>query len=73
MIYDTILPPELVFQDQTQLAPQYQEVVIEGIQMLVEVNQASEARIVRLLSGNPQDYLNPRFQPGNVIQWIPKI
>ncbi|SFJ24279.1 YlzJ-like family protein [Thermoflavimicrobium dichotomicum] len=73
MIHYSPLPAELIFQDPYALSSVHQEIVVDGVQMLVHIDQTGSAKIVRLLSGNPQHYLDPRFQPGNSIQWIPKI
>lgn len=71
MIHHTLLPMESVFDgwDQPRSAPR--EVVINGVTMLVEPVNESEARIVRLISSNPQDFLNPSLQPGMTIAFGP--
>ncbi|BCU82035.1 hypothetical protein JIR001_18180 [Polycladomyces abyssicola] len=66
MIHYSVMPLELVFEDPAN-QPKYQETKVNGVHMLIEWTGPSKARIVRLLSPNPQDYLNPKFQPGNQI------
>ncbi|RAL26365.1 YlzJ-like family protein [Thermoflavimicrobium daqui] len=74
MIHYTPLPPELIFYNPEESASSsLREVMIDGVQMLVEINPTMELKIVRLLSGNPMHYLDPRLQPGNILQLIPKI
>ncbi|SEN44234.1 YlzJ-like family protein [Lihuaxuella thermophila] len=74
MIHYTILPEELIFFDSNhQKRPEQKEVVIDGVQMVIQLENASEATIVRILSPNPDHYLDPRFQPGNKVQLFPKI
>jgi hypothetical protein len=66
MIHYSVMPLELVFEDREH-QPKYRETFVNGVHMLIEWTGPSEARIIRLLSPNPQDYLNPRYQPGNRI------
>ncbi|MBA4494393.1 YlzJ-like family protein [Paenactinomyces guangxiensis] len=73
MIHYTVLPEELIFYDSNQKALPLKEVVIDGIQMLIQLDGSSEATIVRLLSPDPMHYLDSRFQPGNKLQLFPKI
>lgn len=71
MIHYTLLPLESVFDGWDQLKSAPREVVIHGVTMLVEPVNESEARIVRLISSDPQDFLNPTFQPGMTITFGP--
>lgn len=73
MIHYTILPQELIFYDSKQKRPEQKEVIIDGVQLVVQLENASEATIVRLLSPDPMHFLDPRFQPGNRVQLFPKI
>ncbi|SHE41926.1 YlzJ-like protein [Seinonella peptonophila] len=73
MIHYTILPEELIFYDPRQQTAERVVIQIDGVPMLVEQHRGDQAAIVQLLSPNPQDYLNPRFQPGTPIRLIPKI
>jgi hypothetical protein len=50
-----------------------EEIQVEGILMQVQPIDGQRARIVRLLSPNPQDYLNPRYAPGNLIHYRPSL
>ncbi|OYD09504.1 YlzJ-like family protein [Paludifilum halophilum] len=65
MIYYSVIPAEQALVDADTEQPDYREVEVEGVSMTVEMIGPSEGRIVRLLSPDPQHYLNPRFQPGN--------
>lgn len=67
MIFYTTVPLEVVFEGFDQFKPQYEEIQFEGVKLLVEPQGSYQAKIVRLLSTNPYDYLNPRFFPGNMI------
>lgn len=72
MIYYTPYPAEWFFWDYVQPV-EYYNVEMEGVPMVIQVDSKGQATIVQLLSCNPQDYLNPRFQPGNKVQLFPKI
>lgn len=66
IIYSTI-PLEYIFEGYEQYQPKYEEVTYDGVQMLVEPTGPFQGKIVRLYSSNPQHYLDPRFQPGNLL------
>ncbi|SFS59978.1 YlzJ-like family protein [Marininema halotolerans] len=69
MIYYSIVPPEVALVDASAPTPDYQEVEVEGILMTVEMVQG-QARIHRLHSPDPAHYLDPRYQPGNVVNLV---
>lgn len=72
MILYTPLSEELIFQGIEDLQAPV-EMTIHGITMQVERLSDSQARIVRLLSPNPQDYLNVSYQPGAIVQFTPEL
>lgn len=68
MILYTPLPLEQVFQGIEELqAPQ--EITLGDVKMQVEMLSHSQARIVRLISPRPEDYLNASYAPGTIIQF----
>jgi hypothetical protein len=67
----TIMPDEVVWAGQESWQPEYMDVEINGISMQVERLNASQARVVRLYSGNVQDYLNPAYAPGSMLEFQP--
>lgn len=72
MIIYSVMPMEAIMKNMDQMEYNYTETEIEGVRMVVEqVPQSAEAKIVRLLSPNPQDYLNPRYSPGQKIYFRP--
>ncbi|WP_199623362.1 YlzJ-like family protein [Paenibacillus alkalitolerans] len=72
MILYTPLSLEQVFEGIEQLeAPQ--EITLNGITMQVERLSEAQARIVRLISPNPQDYMNEKYAPGSIIQFTPSL
>lgn len=71
MIHYTPLPLESVFEGWDKPRSAAKEVVVKGVTMLVEPVNESEAKIVRVISSNPQDFLNPSFSPGKTISFFP--
>lgn len=69
MIMYTAMPLELVFDGYAEFNPTYAEVEYNGVKMLIESAGPFQGKIVRLLSSNPQDYLNPNYSPGTVIHF----
>lgn len=49
----------------------FQEIRIGDVTMIIEPLSATRCRIVRLLSPNPQDYLQAKYSPGTVIHFRP--
>ncbi|MDI6823563.1 MAG: YlzJ-like family protein [Bacillota bacterium] len=43
------------------------EITYRGKRLLVEPVSATEARVVRLISTDPADFLRPDLQPGRVV------
>lgn len=72
MIIYSVMPMEAIMKGMDETEYHFTEAEIDGLKMVVEhVPQTTEARIVRLLSPNPQDYLNPRYMPGQKIYFRP--
>lgn len=69
MIMYTSMPLEWVFEGYDQFNPNYAEIDYNGVKMLIEPSGPFQAKVVRLISGNPQDYLNPKYSPGAVIHF----
>ena len=69
MILWTPLPLEQVLEESHQASPAIEEVLIEGKRLQVESLDGHRARVVRLLSLDPADYLDPRWQPGQVVSY----
>lgn len=60
----SVMPIELVTEGLYPAEPVLTEVTWGGRMLQVQLLAGGEAQVVRLLSTNPQDYLDPRFQPG---------
>lgn len=73
MIIYSPVPIEFIFEGYDQMKLNYREIQIENTTMVVDQISSSEGKIIRLISPNPQDYLNPKYQPGTMIQFNPTI
>ncbi len=69
----TPLPIEQVLEGIDKDGRQYQEIDIGGVKLLVEQQSLESARVVRLISSNPMDYLNSKFQPGTELKFVPQF
>jgi hypothetical protein len=69
----TIAPLDMVLEGMDKMEATSVDIVLNGITMQVQPVNATQATIVRLISGNPQDYLNPSYSPGRVIEFKPVI
>lgn len=67
----SIIPEEIVWEGYDKHEPDYMEVQINGITMQVERLNATQAKIVRIYSGNAYDYMNPAYAPGSLVEFQP--
>ena len=69
MLY-TIMPLDVVMEGSESYEPQYTEMAWKnGGTLLVEEMGQHQAKVVRLISSDPQDYLDPTIQPGCIIEF----
>ncbi len=64
MVIYSIYPPEVVLETAEPFSRQFLTVELDGRTFVLEMVQG-QARIVRLISANPSDYLRPEWQPGS--------
>lgn len=69
MLYYTIIPIEDLFGEEDAVKPEETllEVKRSGLTMLVTPLGHGKGQIQRLISSNPDDYMNPALQPGSEI------
>lgn len=67
----TIMPEEVVWAGREEFNPVYLDMEINGVSMQVERLNGAQARVVRLYSSNVQDYLNPAYAPGSILEFQP--
>ncbi|HYF95479.1 MAG TPA: YlzJ-like family protein [Symbiobacteriaceae bacterium] len=63
----TSVPVEMVIQGLEPPAPAAMEMVVEGRLVQVLPGPDGTGTVQRLFSTDPQDYLNPKWLPGTVI------
>jgi len=64
MILYTMMPPELIFANETGQDSKQQIVNYQGISLLVEPSDQQMVQVIRILSSDPQHYLDGRVCPG---------
>lgn len=67
MIHYTIIPLDVVFEGYDQYNKHYEELSFQGVQLQVERLNGAHVRVERLISSDPEDFLNPLYAPGNVV------
>jgi hypothetical protein len=70
LILYTIVPLETVLDGSDNYVPLYSELPLKnGGTLLLEQCGQNSARVVRLISSNPGDYLDPKLAPGSIIEF----
>lgn len=67
MILYTMLPYELVFPCDSDLYNKQHTIIWNGIPLLVEQADPQTVQVVRILSSDPQHFLDDRLIPGTKI------
>ena len=70
LIY-TPLALEDVLTEKDSQESNFQEIEMEGKKLIVEPVGDYEVKVTKLISSDPNDYLDNRFQPGNIITYLP--
>ncbi len=66
----TVMPLELVLQESGKDVVENYELSITGGSIVVEPLSMDKAKIIRVISSEPQVYLQPQLQPGSVIKFL---
>ena len=73
MFLYTIMPAEIIFgetdDEEHESEPEDQEIDLGGVRLLVRLDGAGGGTVTRLLSTDPRDFLDRRWQPGSRV-WI---
>jgi len=64
MILYTMMPNELVFPDEAEVASKQQMITYQGIPLIVEFSDQQYLQVIRILSSDPQHFMNERIYPG---------
>ncbi|MFD3445523.1 YlzJ-like family protein [Microbacteriaceae bacterium 4G12] len=67
MILYTIVPEQLIYPVDDASFTKQRMVTYNGVEMMVEIGSHSECSVVRILSSDPQHFL--QYQPGQKV-WI---
>lgn len=68
MILWTPMQLELVLEGLEKMtAPDYEEISVGGVPMVVERTGSGRSRIAKLLSTDPADYLRAEYTPGSML------
>lgn len=73
MIMYSIVPVEQIFEGFDNEQEPLEEISIDGILMQVQPISSRQAKIVRIISPDPQDFLNPSYAPGKMIHYQPSL
>ncbi|NLZ28392.1 MAG: hypothetical protein GX887_05445 [Firmicutes bacterium] len=69
MVLYTVYPLETVLEGYAPISPEYLELDYGTGCIIFEPLPPHSGRIVRIISSQPQDYLNPQLQPGAIISF----
>jgi hypothetical protein len=69
MILYTMMPSELIFPTEQVETSKQKLITYQGVSMLVEQTDADYVQVVRILSSDPQHYLNEQLCPGAKISF----
>lgn len=72
MILHTIVPYEQIFHTNDHNPGNEMTVFVNNVQLVVR-RQDDQWQITRLISTNPNDYLDKRYQPGQYISFKPIV
>ena len=67
MILYTTMPQDLIFQTEAMEYGKHTVIDYEGIPLLVEMDDNHDYRVVRVMSSNPDHYLDGRLCPGTIL------
>lgn len=69
MILYTMMPHELIFPSEQESYQQQKMITYQGIPLLVEQMDPNNVQVVRILSSDPQHFLDDRVCPGAKISF----
>ena len=71
MVIYTPVPLELLVSSTDK--QKFAEMQFGEAKLIIETAEDGSSKIHRVISTNPQDYLNPLLQPGSEVKYIPEI
>ena len=67
MILYTMMPEQLIFPTEINEFEKQKIISYEGIPLLVNMDEGQACTVIRVMSSNPNDFLNHKFSPGTKI------
>ncbi|MEH7419417.1 YlzJ-like family protein [Neobacillus drentensis] len=67
MILYTMMPNELIFPIEQMEESKQKLITYQGVSMVVEQTDSDYFEVIRILSSDPQHYLNQQIRPGSKI------
>jgi hypothetical protein len=68
MILYTSMPPEMIYPTANEVFSNQSIISYKGVPIVVDKSEEGQYKIVRLLSTDPNDYLNGDYSPGTMIE-----
>jgi hypothetical protein len=68
MILYTCMPKEMVYPTEADAFTNQSIITYQGVPVVVDKSEEGQYKIVRLLSTDPNDYLNGAYSPGTMIE-----
>ncbi|MCC3357414.1 YlzJ-like family protein [Bacillus sp. REN16] len=69
MILYTMMPQELIYPQTETEDNQFKYINVNGVSLAVSPSQSGEYTIERVMSTNPQHFLDGRYSPGQKIRF----
>lgn len=69
MILYTMMPQELIFPAEEVTPSKQMMVTFQGIPLLVEMSDQQNVQVVRVMSSDPQHFMDDRLNPGSKISF----
>ncbi|MBM7623451.1 YlzJ-like family protein [Sporohalobacter salinus] len=73
MVNYSIFPIEEIFYEEEEEEGELLELEVDGMTMLIKQTEIDQGEIVKIISSNPQDYINVDYQPGTMVKFEPQI
>ena len=73
MILHTVFPLEQVLEEPHNEKFNFIEMKYAGMTIIVQPFNSTSGKLIRLISVNPNDYLNPQYQPGTIVYFTPQL
>ncbi|SJZ31594.1 YlzJ-like family protein [Selenihalanaerobacter shriftii] len=73
MVYYSIIPGDMIFTEEEENEVELLEVEVNGVTMVIDQTEIDKGKVVKVISSDPQDYMQLDYQPGNKIEFTPQF